>query len=248
MIANARADELTENENYRLRLALPANPVATTDVTTAAVGMLRFYERYDVDKYDIPGAPLHDPCVIAYLVDPSLFNGHAAHVAVDTVTEATIGNTYEIDDGAPNATVMTDSTATFTEDSLIGLTIRNTTDASEGVIIDNDETTVTVRILTGGTDNDWDASDAYVIMVFGEIVDDDFTSRGSGDVEYLDKFYFHREPNSNRIFIPDQWSSGEVDPTDPIENTNESVLAYNALQFLAADDATDEKHPESRAP
>jgi purine nucleosidase len=79
-----------------------------TDVTTAAVGMLRFYERYDVDKYDIPGAPLHDPCVIAYLVDPSLFKGHAAHVAVDTVTEATIGNTYEIKDAAPNATVMTD--------------------------------------------------------------------------------------------------------------------------------------------
>jgi len=139
-----------------------------------------------------------------------------------------------------NATVMTDSTATFTEDSLIGLTIRNTTDASEGIIIDNDETTVTVASLVGGTDNDWDASDAYVIMVFGEIVDDDFTSRGSGDVEYLDKFYFHREPNSNRIFIGDQWRSAEVDTTDPIENTNESVLSYDALQFLQADDATDE--------
>ncbi len=139
-----------------------------------------------------------------------------------------------------NATVMTDSTATFTEDSLIGLTIRNDTDGSEGKIIDNDETTVTVRILTGGTDNDWDTSDAYTIMVFGEIVDDDFVSRGSGDVEYLDKFYFHREPNSNRIFIGDQWRSGEVDEDDPIKNTNESVLSYDALQFVNADDATDE--------
>jgi purine nucleosidase len=78
------------------------------EVAAAAVGMLRFYERYDVDKYDIPGAPLHDPCVIAYLVDPTIFKGHAAHVAVDHVEEATIGNTYEIAGAEPNATVMTD--------------------------------------------------------------------------------------------------------------------------------------------
>ena len=79
-----------------------------TDVATAAVGMLRFYERYDVDKYDIPGAPLHDPCVVAYLVDPTLFEGHSAHVAIDHVNEVTIGNTYEIEDAGPNAQVMTD--------------------------------------------------------------------------------------------------------------------------------------------
>lgn len=80
---------------------------AGTPVASAAVGMLRFYERYDVDKYNIPGAPLHDPCVIAYLVDPSLFEGHCAHVAVDHAEEATIGNTYEVDGLDPNATVMT---------------------------------------------------------------------------------------------------------------------------------------------
>ncbi len=79
-----------------------------TEVAAAAVGMLRFYERYDVDKYDIPGAPLHDPCVIAYLVDPTLFKGHAAHVAIDHVSEETIGNTYEIPDAEPNATIMTE--------------------------------------------------------------------------------------------------------------------------------------------
>lgn len=81
---------------------------AGTPVAAAAVGMLRFYERYDVDKYDIPGAPLHDPCVIAYLVDPTLFTGHAAHVAVDHVVEHSIGNTYEQEGLEPNATVMTD--------------------------------------------------------------------------------------------------------------------------------------------
>ncbi len=81
---------------------------AGTPVAAAAVGMLRFYEHYDVDKYDIPGAPLHDPCVIAYLVDPTLFTGHAAHVAVDHVVEHSIGNTYEQENLEPNATVMTD--------------------------------------------------------------------------------------------------------------------------------------------
>jgi len=79
-----------------------------TPVAAAAVGMLRFYERYDVDKYNIAGAPLHDPCVIAYLVDPSLFSGHVAHVAVDHENEMSIGNTYEVDGQLPNATVMTE--------------------------------------------------------------------------------------------------------------------------------------------
>ena len=79
-----------------------------TPVADAAVGMLRFYERHDVDKYDIPGAPLHDPCVIAYLVEPSIFSGHVAHVAIDHANEASIGNTYEAEGKEPNAVVMTD--------------------------------------------------------------------------------------------------------------------------------------------
>jgi purine nucleosidase len=79
-----------------------------TPVAAAAAGMLRFYERYDVDKYNIAGAPLHDPCVIAYLVDPSLFCGHGTHVAIDHENEPSIGNTYEVDGRPPNAMVMTD--------------------------------------------------------------------------------------------------------------------------------------------
>jgi purine nucleosidase len=80
-----------------------------TPVAIAASGMLRFYEIHDIDKYDLPGAPLHDPCVIAYLVDSSLFTGSRHHVGVDTTHEETIGRTYFDDsDGAPNATVMTD--------------------------------------------------------------------------------------------------------------------------------------------
>lgn len=77
-------------------------------VADAAAGMIRFYEKHDVDKYDIVGAPLHDPCVIAYLIDPSIFRGHTAHVAIDHNNEGSIGNTYEVEGGAPTATVMTE--------------------------------------------------------------------------------------------------------------------------------------------
>jgi len=79
-----------------------------TPVADAAAGMVRFYEKHDIDKYEIEGAPMHDPCVIAYCIDPTIFGGTPHHVAVDTTHEETIGNTY-VDDsaGAPNATVMT---------------------------------------------------------------------------------------------------------------------------------------------
>ena len=80
-----------------------------TPVATAAAGMIRFYEKHDIEKYEIEAAPMHDPCVIAYCIDPSLFAGEAHHVAVDTSREETIGNTF-VDDlaGEPNAMVITD--------------------------------------------------------------------------------------------------------------------------------------------
>lgn len=80
-----------------------------TPVALAAAGMIRFYEKHDIEKYEIEGAPMHDPCVIGYCIDPSLFTGTAHHVAVDTTNEDTIGNTF-VDDsrGTPNAMIMTD--------------------------------------------------------------------------------------------------------------------------------------------
>ncbi len=78
-------------------------------VARAAAGMVRFYERHDVDKYDIPGAPMHDPCVIAYLVDPTLFTGAERTISVDHDREASIGNTSYVGEGeGARATVMTD--------------------------------------------------------------------------------------------------------------------------------------------
>jgi purine nucleosidase len=42
---------------------------------------------------DVTGAPLHDPCVIAYLLDPALFGGRHCHVAIETEGEHTLGRT-----------------------------------------------------------------------------------------------------------------------------------------------------------
>lgn len=64
-----------------------------TPVTNAVVGLLDFFNRYDRERYAIPGAPLHDPCVIAYLLKPELFDGRECHVAVETESELTMGAT-----------------------------------------------------------------------------------------------------------------------------------------------------------
>ena len=55
------------------------------------------------------GAPLHDPCVIAYLLQPDLFAGRAARVTVQTAHGGTLGRTlvdWNVPPDACNATVM----------------------------------------------------------------------------------------------------------------------------------------------
>lgn len=53
------------------------------------------------------GIPLHDPCVIAHLLDPSLFRGRRINVAVETASPLTAGMTvadwFGATDRAPNA-------------------------------------------------------------------------------------------------------------------------------------------------
>ncbi len=59
----------------------------------AAAAMLDFYERFDMEKYGEDGGPLHDPCVIAYLLQPDLFRGKDCNVQVETGSELTMGMT-----------------------------------------------------------------------------------------------------------------------------------------------------------
>ena len=77
-----------------------------------AAGLMDFFERYDVDKYGSEGGPLHDPCVIAYLLNPELFGGRRVNVEVEVGSELTMGMTvvdwWGVTDRPPNATWITD--------------------------------------------------------------------------------------------------------------------------------------------
>ncbi|CAM3019038.1 purine nucleosidase [Paracoccus aminovorans] len=52
-----------------------------------------FFERYDREKYGSHGAPLHDPCTIAWLLEPRLFTGRYINVEIETQGEYTLGMT-----------------------------------------------------------------------------------------------------------------------------------------------------------
>ncbi|WP_127599858.1 nucleoside hydrolase [Nitratireductor alexandrii] len=83
-----------------------------TPVGAAAAALLEFFERFDEEKYGTDGGPLHDPCVIAYLLRPDLFGGRACNVTVETASELTMGMTvvdwWGVTDRPKNATVMRD--------------------------------------------------------------------------------------------------------------------------------------------
>ena len=64
-----------------------------TPVGTAVVGMMEFFNRFDSEKYGSEGAPLHDPCTIAYLLKPELFKGKMCNVEVETESPLTMGHT-----------------------------------------------------------------------------------------------------------------------------------------------------------
>ena len=83
-----------------------------TPVGTAVAQMTDFFERFDKEKYGSAGAPLHDPCVTAYLLKPDLFSGRHINVEIETQSELTMGMTvadwWGVTDRAPNATFMGD--------------------------------------------------------------------------------------------------------------------------------------------
>ncbi len=70
------------------RIRALGNPVAD-----ATAGMLSFFHRYDTKKYGSEGAPLHDPCTVAWLLQPGLFETRRCNVSVETQSELTLGHT-----------------------------------------------------------------------------------------------------------------------------------------------------------
>ena len=62
-------------------------------VGRAVAAWMEFFERYDEQKYGQDGGPLHDPCVIAWLLQPGLFSSRDCNVRIETASELTRGMT-----------------------------------------------------------------------------------------------------------------------------------------------------------
>jgi purine nucleosidase len=75
----------------------------------ATAQFMDFFERFDEQKYGTDGGPLHDPCVIAWLLHPDMFKSRDVNVAIECESELTMGMTivdwWNVTDRRPNATV-----------------------------------------------------------------------------------------------------------------------------------------------
>lgn len=78
----------------------------------AVAGWTDFFERFDTAKYGSLGAPLHDPCTIAWLLQPDLFQGREINVEIETegrwTTGMTVADWWRVSGRAPNALFLKD--------------------------------------------------------------------------------------------------------------------------------------------
>ncbi len=65
----------------------------SSTVGRAVADMTGFLDRFDPEKYGSEGAPLHDPCVTAWLLAPDLFTGRRINVEIETKGAFTTGMT-----------------------------------------------------------------------------------------------------------------------------------------------------------
>jgi purine nucleosidase len=94
-------------------LALPQHIAAIrangNRTSLVAAELLEFFKLAYQKRYGYEGPALHDPCVIAYLLEPELFKLERMHVAVDTTEGPSFGRTvcdlYHVLGLEPNANV-----------------------------------------------------------------------------------------------------------------------------------------------
>lgn len=63
-----------------------------TPVSTMVAELLDFFHVFHKDQ-GFSGMPLHDPCAVAYLVNPDMFTAEDFFVDIETVSETTLGAT-----------------------------------------------------------------------------------------------------------------------------------------------------------
>ena len=84
-----------------------------------------------------------------------------------TLTDRIAGSATSDGASSNGECTLTDAAAPFAAVK-VGADVHNTTDGSDGVVIGVTSTSAIVTALFGGTDNDWDSSDAYVIVPQGK--------------------------------------------------------------------------------
>ena len=80
-----------------------------TRVGEVTADLLEFFKEHHLERYGWVGAPLHDPCTVAYLIQPELFETRSMNVTVDTTEGPGFGRTicdlYRVTRGSLNAEV-----------------------------------------------------------------------------------------------------------------------------------------------
>jgi purine nucleosidase len=83
-----------------------------TRCAIAIADMLTFSEAFDLKKYGWTGAPLHGPCVPAYMLLPGLFSGRKINVTVqcsdDLTAGASVADYWQITNRPRNVTYIRD--------------------------------------------------------------------------------------------------------------------------------------------
>ncbi|MCB1447203.1 MAG: nucleoside hydrolase [Rhizobiaceae bacterium] len=83
-----------------------------TNTAVQAAGMAEFYQEWGNVKFGTDQYPLHDPCVIGYLLRPDLFGGKQCYVTIETTSQMTLGMTvvdwWNVTKQKPNCLVLRD--------------------------------------------------------------------------------------------------------------------------------------------
>jgi len=88
------------------------NDIASNNNKTSLffADLMNYYSKTHRKVFDINESPLHDPCVIAYLIDENIFNGKFVNVQVEEDSKLTRGKTVtdwvNVTDRKPNCHVM----------------------------------------------------------------------------------------------------------------------------------------------
>tara|TARA_B110000438_G_scaffold267339_1_gene282115 strand:- start:326 stop:703 length:378 start_codon:yes stop_codon:yes gene_type:complete len=75
--------------------------------------LMNFYSKTHREVFEIDESPLHDPCVIGYLIDENIFSGKSVNVQVEENSILTRGKTVTdwmgVTDRKPNCHVMVEA-------------------------------------------------------------------------------------------------------------------------------------------